>query len=119
LVLALTLACVGLYGLLAYTVAHHTREIGIRMALGSPRTRVVRLVLARGARLVLAGIAVGLPAGWAASLWVQSMLFGLTPTDPAVVGGAVLVLTAAALLAAYVPARRASRLDPLAALRHE
>jgi predicted permease len=117
--LALTLACVGLYGLLAYTVAQHTMEIGIRMALGSPRTRVVRLVLARGARLVLVGIAVGLPAGWAASLWVESMLFGLTPTDPAAVGGAVLVLTTAALLAAYVPARRASRLDPLAALRHE
>jgi putative ABC transport system permease protein len=117
--LALTLACVGLYGLLAYSVAQRTKEIGIRMALGAQGTRVVALVLKGGARLVLIGVALGLPAAWAASRWVESMLFGLTPTDPAAIGGAILVLTTAAQLAAYLPARRASRVDPLVALRHE
>ena len=117
--LALTLACVGLYGLLAYSVAQRTKEIGIRMALGAQGTRVVALVLKGGLRLVLIGIALGLPAAWAASRWVESMLFGLTPTDPITMCGAIVVLAAAAQLAAYLPARRASRLDPLVALRHE
>jgi predicted permease len=117
--LALTLACVGLYGLLAYSVARRTKEIGIRMALGAQATWVVALVLKGAARLVLVGIAVGLPAAWAASRWVESMLFGLTPTDPAAIGGAIVLLATAAQLAAYLPARRASRVDPLAALRHE
>ena len=117
--LALTLACVGLYGLLAYTVAQRTKEIGIRLALGAPRPRVVALVLKGAARLVLIGIALGLPAAWAASRWVESMLFGLTPTDPAAMGGAMVLLIAAGQLAAYGPARRASRVDPLVALRHE
>ena len=81
--LALTLACVGLYGLLAYSVAQRTKEIGIRMALGAQGPRVVALVLKGGARLVVIGIALGLPAAWAASRWVESLLFGLTPTDPA------------------------------------
>ena len=117
--LALTLACVGLYGLLAYGVAQRTREIGIRMALGAQGARVVALVLGRGTRLVLIGIALGLPAAWAASRWVRSMLFGLTPADPATLGGAILLLVAAAQLAGYLPARRAARVDPLVALRHE
>jgi ABC-type antimicrobial peptide transport system permease subunit len=117
--LALTLACVGLYGLLAYSVAQRTKEIGIRMALGAPARRVVALVLERGTRLVLIGIAVGLPAAWAASRWVESMLFGLSPADPVAIGGAVLLLAAAAQVAGYLPARRASRVDPLVALRHE
>jgi predicted permease len=117
--LALILACVGLYGLLAYGVAQRTKEIGIRMALGAQATRVVALVLTGGARLVVIGIALGLPAAWASSRWVESMLFGLTPTDPAAFGGAIVVLTSAAQLAAYLPARRASRLDPLTALRHD
>ena len=117
--LALTLACVGLYGLLAYSVAQRTKEIGIRMALGAQGSRVVALVLKGGARLVVIGIALGLPAAWAASRWVESMLFGLTPTDPITMCGAIVVLAAAAQLAAYLPARRASRLDPLVALRHE
>ena len=117
--LALTLACVGLYGLLAYSVAQRTKEIAIRMALGAQATRVVALVLKGGARLVLIGIAFGLPAAWAASRWVESMLFGLTPTDPTAIGGAMVALMTAAHLAAYLPARRASRVDPLAALRQE
>jgi putative ABC transport system permease protein len=117
--LALTLACVGIYGLLAYSVAQRIKEIGIRMALGAQATRVVALVLKGGTRLVVIGIAIGLPAAWVASRWVESMLFGLTPTDPAAIGGAIVLLTIAAQLAAYLPARRASRVDPLIALRHE
>jgi predicted permease len=117
--LALTLACIGLYGLLAYSVAQRTKEIGIRMALGAPGRRILALVLTGGTRLVLIGIAIGLPAAWAASRSVESMLFGLTPTDPAAIGGATVLLTTAAQLAAYLPARRASRVDPLTALRHE
>ena len=77
------------------------------------------MVLTRAARLVLIGVAVGLPAAWAASRWVESMLFGLTSTDPAAIGGAIVALAAAAQLAAYLPARRASHVDPLVALRHD
>jgi predicted permease len=117
--LALTLACVGIYGLLAYSVARRTKEIGIRMALGAQAPRVIALVLKGGTELVLIGIAVGLPVAWAASRWVESMLFGLTPMDPAAIGGAILLLMTAALVASYLPARRASRVDPLIALRHE
>jgi putative ABC transport system permease protein len=117
--LALVLACVGLYGLLAYGVAQRTREIGIRMALGARGARVVALVLGRGTLLVLIGIALGLPAAWAASRWVKTMLFGLTPLDPVAIGGAIVLLVAAAQLAGYIPARRAARVDPLVALRHE
>jgi putative ABC transport system permease protein len=118
-ILALTLVSVGLYGLLAYTVARRTREIGIRMALGAQRLRVVMLILNGAARLVVIGIVVGLPAAWGASRWVQSMLFGLTPTDPIAIVGATLLLAFVAQLAAYLPAWRASRVNPLTALRHE
>jgi putative ABC transport system permease protein len=118
-VLALILACVGLYGLLAYSVSRRARELGIRMALGAQRRRVIAMVLAGAVRLVSIGVLLGLPAAWAISRWVESMLFGLDPADPATMGGAILLLTAAALVAAYVPARRAARADPLAALRHE
>jgi ABC-type antimicrobial peptide transport system permease subunit len=118
-VLALILACVGLYGLLAYSVARRTREIGIRMALGAQRRQVVVQVLGRAARLVLIGVAMGAPAALAASRWIESMLFGLKRTDPVAIAAAVVLLTAAAQIAAYLPARRAARVDPLAALRHE
>ena len=117
--LALLLACVGLYGLLAYTVARRTIEIGIRMALGAQRQLVIALVLKGAARLVVAGIAVGLPAAWAASRAVESMLFGLSAADPVALLGAIVLLASAAQLAAYLPAWRASRVDPLTALRHE
>ena len=89
------------------------------MALGSTRRSVVALVLGGGVRLVLAGIAVGLPAAWAASRWVESLLFGVTRMDPLTVLGAIVLLVASAQLAAYLPARRASHVDPLVALRHE
>jgi predicted permease len=117
--LAVLLVCVGLYGLLGYSVAQRTKEIGIRMALGAEARSVVRLVLRDGVRLVAAGIVLGLPAAWVATRWTRSMLFGVTPMDPGSIGAALVVLTGAALVAAYVPARRAARLDPLSALRHE
>jgi ABC-type antimicrobial peptide transport system permease subunit len=117
--LALILACIGLYGLLNYSVARRTKEIGIRMALGAQRSRVIGMEVKSAIRLVVLGIALGLPAAWAASRWVQSMLFGLTPTDPATIAGAAILLTAAGVMAAYLPARRASRVDPISVLRHE
>jgi ABC-type antimicrobial peptide transport system permease subunit len=117
--LALTLACVGLYGLLAYGVAQRVREIGIRMALGAPGSRVVALVLGRGVRLVTIGIAIGLPAAWLGARAIESMLFGLSRTDPISLGGAAVLLLSAAQLAAFLPARRAARIDPITALRRE
>jgi putative ABC transport system permease protein len=117
--LALVLACVGLYGLLNYSVARRTREIGIRMALGAQRRGVIGMEVRTAARLVAAGMALGLPAAWLASRWVKSMLFGLAPTDPATIAGAAAVLAGAALAAAYLPARRASKVDPVTALREE
>jgi predicted permease len=117
--LALILACVGLYGLLAYGVAQRTKEIGIRVALGARLTKVVAMVLKDGAVLVVVGLGLGLPAAWAASRWIDSMLFGLTATDVPTLAGAVALLLAAGQLAALLPARRAARVDPLVALRHE
>jgi ABC-type antimicrobial peptide transport system permease subunit len=118
-VLALILVCVGLYGLLAYSVTRRTKEIGIRVALGAQSTRVIAMVLGGAARPVVIGVLVGVPAAWVASRWVRGMLFGLSPFDTGTIAGSVLVLTAAALVAAYVPARRASSVDPMTALRHE
>jgi len=117
--LALALACVGLYGLLHYSVARRTREIGIRMALGARQSSVIGMEMGRALRLVAAGIVLGLPDVWIASRWVKSLLFGLAPDDPATIAGAALLLVTAALLAAYAPARRASRVDPMTSLREE
>jgi predicted permease len=117
--LALVLACTGLYGLLAYSVARRTREIGIRMALGARPTRVTAMVVRSVVGLVLAGTALGIPAALAISRWIKSMLFGLAPADPGTIIGAALLLITAALTAAYFPARRAANVDPMNALRHE
>jgi predicted permease len=117
--LALLLACIGLYGVMAYDVARRTHEIGIRMALGASARRVVQLVLRETLWLVGIGIVIGLGATWAATRWVASLLFGLQPHDPLTIGLAVLVLLAVAAVAGYLPARRATRVDPLVALKYE
>jgi predicted permease len=117
--LALLLSAIGLYGLLAYSVAQRTKEMGIRMALGAHAGLLIVMVLKSAIRPVLIGMMLGLPAAWAASRWVESMLFGLEPADSATIGAAMLLLITASLLAAYLPARRASRVDPLVTLRHE
>ena len=117
--LALTLAAVGLYGLLAYTVARSTREIGIRMALGARRGEVLGGILVRALRLLICGIAIGAPAAWAASRLVASMLYGLQGTDPVTTLLSAFLLAATALAAALLPALRAARIDPLVALRYE
>ncbi len=118
-VVGLLLACIGLYGLLAYSVARRTKEIGIRMALGAQQSGVLWMVAKNALRLLCVGIAAGLPAAWMASRWVNSMLFGLRPDDPGIMATATLLLGAAGLAAAYFPARRGARVDPMTALRHE
>jgi ABC-type antimicrobial peptide transport system permease subunit len=117
--LALVMSCLGVYGLLAYSVTQRTKELGIRMALGARSGRVVALVLKNALGLVSTGLVLGLPAALAASSWLKATLFGLSPADPGAIGSAILLLAAAALIAAYVPARRASQIDPIFALRHE
>jgi predicted permease len=117
--LATLLAAVGLYGLLSYTVAARTREIGIRVALGAERRGLLSLVLREVALLALIGIGIGLPAGLAFGRLVESELYGVSARDPMAIGLAILVLLATAVFAGYVPAARASRVDPMVALRYE
>ena len=116
-VLALLLAGLGLYGVTAYAVARRRTEIGIRMALGAPRSRVVRLVLARVVLLVGAGIGAGLACSLWASTLIASLLYSLPPRDPVTLAGAAVALTAVAALAGWLPAYRASRIDPAEVLR--
>jgi len=117
--LALLLAAVGLYGVISYTVAQRTNEIGIRMALGSQRAGVIRLILSEVAILVAIGLAVGVGLTLAGSKFASSMLFGLKPRDPLTLALTVLILAAIGFAASFLPARRASRLDPMTALRYE
>jgi predicted permease len=117
--LALVIACVGLYGTMSYNVARRTGEIGIRMALGAQRGAVVGMIVREVFLLAVLGLAIGLPTALAASKLVKSFLFGMNPTDPLALALAVATLLAAALLAGYAPAWRASRIDPMVALRHE
>ena len=118
-ILATVIACVGLYGAVSYSVVRRTGEIGIRMALGAQRGGVVRMVLREVLALVAAGLLVGMAAALATSKFVASFLYGITPNDPLALTLGVITLLAAALLAAYLPARQASRIDPLVALRHD
>jgi predicted permease len=117
--LALLLACIGLYGLLAFEVARRTREIGIRMALGARAEDVLRLVVGQGLALALVGAAIGIGTALGVTRFLSSMLFGVKPADPVTFVGVALCLTFVALLACYIPARRAMRVDPMVALRYE
>jgi len=117
--LALVLACVGIYGVISFVVARRTHEIGVRMALGAERRDVMRLVLGEGVRMVLAGLTAGVAAALGLTRLIAGLLFGVAPQDPLTFASVAILLTAVALLACYFPARRAVRVDPVVALRHE
>ncbi len=117
--LALLLGMVGIFGVLSYTVAQRTREIGIRMALGATAPRVSWLVMSQAMRATAIGLVVGVTGAFAVARWASSLLYGITPADPVTLTGTVVVFGAAALAASYLPARRAARVDPAAALRSE
>ena len=117
--LALTVACLGLYGLLAFQVGRRTQEIGIRLALGAQREGVLRLILRRGAVLVIVGTLIGCAAALGVNRYIQSFLFGVKPQDPPTLMAVAALLLGIALIASYVPARRAAKVDPIVALRYE
>jgi ABC-type antimicrobial peptide transport system permease subunit len=117
--LALVLASIGIYGIMAYGVARRTSEIGVRMALGAQRRQVLLMILRETAVLAAAGVLIGIAAAAGLTRYVGSMLYGLKPSDPLTLGGAVLLMLGIALVAGWWPARKASRMDPMVALRHE
>jgi len=117
--LALLLAAVGIYGLISYTVACRTQEIGVRVALGAGRSTILAMVIKRALLLAGAGVGIGVAGGLALTRLLRSMLFGVSATDPTVFASVSLFLLAVAVFAGYLPARRAARVDPLIALRHE
>ena len=118
-VLALVLACIGIYGIMAYAISRRTNEIGIRMALGARPGRVLRMVLGEAWWMAVIGVVAGLGAAVAMGRLIASMLFGLKPWDPVTLGIAALLLVAVALAASWIPAQRAAGVEPMKALRHE
>jgi putative ABC transport system permease protein len=118
-VVGLLLAAIGIYGVMAYAVAERTHELGLRVALGATSRDVMRLVLVEALALAAAGLAIGLLAAFAATRLITTLLFGVAPTDPATFASIAAVLLGTALVASYAPARRATRVDPMAALRCE
>jgi ABC-type antimicrobial peptide transport system permease subunit len=116
---ALALATIGIYGVMAYLVSQGTREIGIRMALGATQRTVLRLVVKQGMMLALGGVVIGLIAALAFSHLVSGLLFDVKATDPLTFAGIAILLTIVALVASYIPARRAARIDPMISLRCE
>jgi putative ABC transport system permease protein len=117
--LATLLGSIGIYGLMSYSVSQRTQEIGIRIALGAQRTDVARMVVGQSLRLVLVGVAVGLLGAFGATRLMSTLLFGVTPTDAATFMVVPLLIVGVAALASYLPVRRATRVDPLVALRYE
>jgi len=117
--LALLLAAVGVYGVMAYTVSQRTREVGIRLAVGATPAQVIRLVLGQGVRVTAGATVIGLAGSLAAARLIRGQLFGVGPADPATFVVVPVVLAAVALLACWLPARRAARVDPVIALRTE
>ena len=117
--MALALAAVGVYGVTSTIVSQRTHEIGVRMALGADRRTVLALVSGRSVLLAAAALGIGLGAALLLTRVLSSLLYGVSPTDPATLGGLSLLLAFVVLLASYVPARRATRIDPLEALRHD
>jgi predicted permease len=117
--LALVLSCVGIYGVISYLVSQQTQEIGVRMALGAQRGDVLRLVLGQGTKMALIGVGAGIALSFGVTRLMGHMLFGVTAYDPVTFGGVAVVLTTVAMVACYVPALRATRIDPVVALRHE
>jgi len=117
--LALILSALGIYSVLSYSIAQQTREIGLRMALGAQQGNVLRLVIGGGARLAAIGIAVGLTAALTLTQLMKVLLFGVRPTDPFTFTAVIALLAVTSILACYIPARRAMRVDPIEALRCE
>jgi putative ABC transport system permease protein len=118
-IVAFLLACIGIYGVVAYTLSQRTGEIGLRMALGAQRSDILRIVLGEGALIVVAGVGAGLFGSVMLTRFLQTMLFEIKPTDPITFTALTILLAGVALMASFIPARRASRIDPLVALRHE
>jgi predicted permease len=116
---ALLLACIGLYGVMAYTVSRRTKDVGVRIALGASSAAVVQMILRESLTLVLVGIAIGVPVALVLTFLISSRLFGVSPADPMTLAFAIMLLMGTAALAGWLPARRASQIDPMLALRHE